>query len=90
MQGETAQKVISYTRSNQNKLLSRNGCLNEQQPRRHLNLLLDCKKDLDGVEAVSKVMLANVNGLLLDYLLLLLCAIGTESLCITTTVQMSA
>ena len=50
------------------------------------DLLIHSEEDLHGVHSIAQVMLAHVNGLLLDYLLLLLCAIGTESLCIVTTV----
>ena len=50
------------------------------------NLLAHREEDLHGVHPIAQVVLAHVNCLLLDYLLLLLCAIGTESLCIVTTV----
>ena len=50
------------------------------------DLLVHSEEDLHGVHSIAQVVLTHVNCLLLDYLLLLLCAIGTESLCIITTV----
>ena len=49
------------------------------------DLLVHSEEDFNGVHSIAQVMLAHVYCLLLDYLLLL-CAIGAESLCIVTTV----
>ena len=52
------------------------------------DLLVQSEEDLNGVHSIAQVMLAHVNGLLLDYLLLvcILCAIGAESLFVVATV----
>ena len=50
------------------------------------DLLVHREEDLHGVHPIAQVVLTHVDCLLLDYLLLLLCAIGTEALCIVTTI----